>query len=273
MTWKRGAARAISEVCAIGGNVLGWRRGFRVLLFHAVGSRLEHDSYGISISPALFEDHMAVLASSDGFSVVGFQEASAGQSNLQIAVTFDDGYKDNLYVAAPILLKYRIPFTVFVTSAFLDKLGSPYLAAAELRQLADLPGVSIGSHGASHVSLTTCDDATLWQELNGSRCSLEDVIGRPVTAIAYPHGSVNERVLAAAGRAGYSAGACSRSGINGPAQNPLLLCRTELVAADSARIFLQKLSGAWDWRGLFVEADLPTGDKNLGAGLTGSFLP
>lgn len=272
MTWKRGAARAISEVCAIGRNVLGWRRGFRVLLYHAVGSRLGHNPYDISIGPALFEEQMAILASRDGVSVVGFQEGEGGQPGHQIAVTFDDGYKDNLYVAAPILLKYRIPFTVFVTSAVLDKLGSPYLAAAELRQLVDLPGVSIGSHGATHVPLTTCDDATLWQELNGSRCSLEDAIGRPVTAISYPHGSVNGRVLAAARRAGYSAGACSRSNINGSVRNPLLLCRTEVVAADSARIFLQKLSGAWDWRGLFVEAGVPAGDKNLGAGLTGSFF-
>lgn len=35
-------------------------------------------------------------------------------------VTFDDGYRDNLTVALPILKKYAIPATVFIASGFLD---------------------------------------------------------------------------------------------------------------------------------------------------------
>ena len=34
-----------------------------------------------------------------------------------LAITFDDGYKDNLEIAYPILKKYKIPFTVYITTA------------------------------------------------------------------------------------------------------------------------------------------------------------
>lgn len=37
-----------------------------------------------------------------------------------VHVSFDDGYRNNLTVAAPVLSRYEIPATVFVTSGFLD---------------------------------------------------------------------------------------------------------------------------------------------------------
>jgi peptidoglycan/xylan/chitin deacetylase (PgdA/CDA1 family) len=191
---------------------------------------------------------MAVLAQSQRLSIVALHEGLDSNSPLRVAVTFDDGYRDNLSVAAPILLKYKIPFAIFVTSSFVSQNHSSiYLTRAELRELAALPGVAIGSHGASHTPLATCDDETLWDELYGSRACIEDIIGMPVKAISYPHGSVNRKVAAAAQKAGYQLGLCSRRDINDIKRDPLLLCRTEIVAADSERVFLQKLYGAWDW--------------------------
>lgn len=247
MNWRRILARTISECTAVARGVLGRRPGFRVLLYHAVGSRLAADSYGFSIHPDLFERHMRVLAESEGLSLVGFREGQAAPARLRVAVTFDDGYKDNLQTAAPVLLKYGIPFTVFVTSSFIRKQEPPYLTPTELRELAALPGVTIGSHGATHVPLAKCDDPTLWHELDDSRQYLEDVLGKAVTAIAYPYGSVDLRVAAAARRAGYEVGGCSRLDINDDDREPLLLCRSEVIATDSERVFLQKLYGAWDW--------------------------
>jgi peptidoglycan/xylan/chitin deacetylase (PgdA/CDA1 family) len=203
---------------------------------------------------------MEILAESPWMSIVRLDEGRVSRAALRVAVTFDDGYRDTLAVAAPILLKHKIPFTVFVTTAFVRSGSSLYLTPAELRELADLPGVTIGSHGMTHIRLAECDDHTLWQELEGSRLTLEDMIGKPVTSIAYPHGSADLRVRDAARRAGYRIGVCSRSGINPPGRDPLLLCRTEVVAADSERVFLQKLQGAWDWyRWRMVDPDRALG--------------
>ena len=38
-----------------------------------------------------------------------------------IVVTFDDGYADNYHLAYPILKKYHIPFTIYITTDFPDK--------------------------------------------------------------------------------------------------------------------------------------------------------
>lgn len=246
--YKRLASRSLSEIVAWTNILSGYKPGFRLLLYHAVGTSLPHDSYGISISPRLFEEHMALLASTREIKIIDLFEGRSKEAPLKVAITFDDGYRDNLTIAAPILMKYQIPFTVFVTSSFILGSGSSaYLSVEELRELASLPGVTVGSHGATHVRLAMCDDSILWGELYGSRLWLEDLLGKPVYAISYPHGSVDQRVAAAATKAGYTIGLCSRRDINAPHRNPLLLCRTEILAADSARIFRQKLFGAWDW--------------------------
>ena len=242
--WKRWVARTVSEGRAVGLGLRGPRPGFRILLYHAIGSRVAADTYGFSVPRERFAQHMRALRQRRDAAGVAL-DAAAG-AGLRVAVTFDDGFKDTLTAAAPTLVQYRIPCTVFVTPALLG--SSPdYLTPGELRELASLPGVRIGSHGLTHVRLTGCTDAQLERELRDSRRALEDLVGRAVSMLSYPHGAVDARVRQAAVAAGYLLGACSRAGINDAARDPLLLCRTEIVGADTMRAFSQKLEGAWDW--------------------------
>lgn len=217
-------------------------------MYHSVGTPLAFDTYGISIVPELFERHMAILAKGKMGQVVGLAEGLLHPATLRIAITFDDGYRDNLYVAAPILLKYRLPFTVFVTSSFVQSRAREYLLPEDLRELAALPGVTVGSHGVTHRALADCNETALDFELRESRRYLESVTGRPIRSVAYPHGSVNRRVVQAAKQIGYEIGVCSRFAINkDQSRDLLLLCRSEVLAADTERVFLQKLRGDWDW--------------------------
>ncbi len=265
MNWKRGIARTLAEISALSQSDAP-RSGVRILLYHAVGSRLADDPYGISISFESFWQQMEMLALRETVEVVSFDalpsaldrsESQQQENKLLVAVTFDDGYKDNLHAAAPVLLRLKIPFTVFVTSSFIQNESPDYLTALELRELAAMPGVTIGSHGVTHRPLAQCDDATLSWELNVSRHSLEDIIGKSVTALSYPHGSVSGRVRDAARQAGYVLAGSSCFDINKSPYDPLNLCRCEIVARDSARVFLQKLNGAWDWKRW--RTSLPTG--------------
>lgn len=252
VSWQRAIGRTFAEISAL---VRSNRPspGVRILMYHRVGSRLADAPYGISISLENFQRQMEILASQQPAEVVAlnalqsFNETEDAEKKLRVAVTFDDGYKDNLYVAAPILLGLQIPFTVFITSSYIQKTSADHLNELELKELAALPDATIGSHGVTHCRLAECDDATLHWELEESRRYLEDVIGKPVNTLSYPHGSASDRVREAARQAGYVLAGSSFFDINKARHDPLMLSRCEIVAQDSERVFLQKLKGDWDW--------------------------
>jgi peptidoglycan/xylan/chitin deacetylase (PgdA/CDA1 family) len=78
-------------------------------------------------------------------------------------------------------------------------------------------GMDVESHGRRHRVLQTLDDATLDDELAGSRRELEAQIGRPVRALAYPVGrriNGERRIRDALVAAGYQIGMSNQSGVN-----------------------------------------------------------
>ncbi|WP_374615134.1 polysaccharide deacetylase family protein [Sphingorhabdus sp.] len=248
MNLRRLLARTISETVA----GVSWMRppaeGLRVLMYHAIGTPALGDTLGLfSLSPERFRQQMALLSGWQQGRVIEFDPVALSGAGCRVAITFDDGYLDNLEVAAPILSELRLPFTVFVTAEFVRNGKAGFLSPDAMRALAALPGAQIGAHGARHVALTQCDEATLHNELTSSRYYLEDVLGSEVRTLAYPYGAADRRVRDAARAAGYRLGACSLAGINAPDRDPLLLTRTEIVSFDNERVFAQKLHGDWDW--------------------------
>lgn len=218
--------------------------GLRVLTYHSVGAPTGPDPYGTVMDPALFRAHVtALVAWRSHLPLAPF--AAPTDAAPRLALTFDDGYRDTLTTAAPLLASRSIPFTVFVPAAHL---GTPrYLDAAGLRELAALPGAAVGAHGAGHVPLTKLGDADLARELADSRKRLEDVLGRPVDRMSYPYGAVDRRVRDAAAAAGFALAGASFYGPNLPGRDPLLLRRTEAVAWDTPDDLRLKAFGAWDW--------------------------
>jgi peptidoglycan/xylan/chitin deacetylase (PgdA/CDA1 family) len=89
-----------------------------VLLYHRVADEAS-DPYGLCVAPAQFEEHVRVIrdvgrpTSLDAFAA-GLEAGSL--PDRAIAITFDDGYLDNLEAAAPTLAKYDVPGLVFVTT-------------------------------------------------------------------------------------------------------------------------------------------------------------
>ena len=226
------------------------RFGLRVLQYHSVSSGVHFDPQGLfTIEPPIFENQMRILANNKSISLVSLSDCLKTISNndLAVAVTFDDGHKDCLSTVAPIMQKYKIPFTVFVSTSFVHNGTPSFLTPDELRELSMLPVASIGSHGATHTRLTKLNKSQLRDELISSKLYLEDITGKEIMAISYPHGAVDDDVKSAAIRAGYKIGACSRFDINNETLDPLLLCRTVILAKDTNKVFSQKLNGAWDW--------------------------
>lgn len=95
-----------------------------VLLYHRV-AELKSDPQLLSVRPLRFAEHLNVLARE--YRVVKlnalseWSEGRAGHPGGAVAVTFDDGYQDNLVNAKPLLEQWQIPATVFVSTSYLDQ--------------------------------------------------------------------------------------------------------------------------------------------------------
>jgi peptidoglycan/xylan/chitin deacetylase (PgdA/CDA1 family) len=172
-------------------------------------------------------------------------------------VTFDDAFLSVLEVAEPVLSSLGLPGTVFAVTDFADSgqplswpgieewRGSPH--DAELRgldwgALRDLArrGWEIGSHTCSHPYLTRLDDVALSRELQASRRACERELGQPCLSLAYPYGDVDQRVVAATGSAGYTAGASLPS--RPTVASALAWPRVGVYNIDSLRRFRVKVS-------------------------------
>jgi peptidoglycan/xylan/chitin deacetylase (PgdA/CDA1 family) len=123
---------------------------------------------------------------------------SVGQR--QILFTFDDGHESDLLAAAALAARgytatFFIPWVHVGQPHFLDR--------QSVKQLSR-DGFGIGSHGMTHSRLTAIGPDRLRQELEESKARLEDLVGRPITDLAIPFGSYDQRVLDAARGAGYA---------------------------------------------------------------------
>ena len=88
------------------------------LLYHRVCFR-EDDIYNIAVSVDRFEEHIKYL--SENYQIVRFEEDWNEASGDVVTITFDDGYADNYRNALPILEKYKVPATIFITTGNIGK--------------------------------------------------------------------------------------------------------------------------------------------------------
>ncbi len=135
-----------------------------VLLYHRVAND-PIDSQLLAVSPENFEAHLKELA--ENYTVLPLhqllEEASKGQLQPDtLAITFDDGYLDNLTNAVPLLEKYGLHATIFVVSGMVGSQSEFWWDALERIFLTGhpLPGLlSIrDSKGILEWSLTTVRD-------------------------------------------------------------------------------------------------------------------
>jgi len=97
--------------------------GPAILMYHRIAEP-SADPWEIAVSPAHFDDQLAALKQKrqvlpmDAF--VRRLRAGDLPSNA-VAITFDDGYLDNLTVAKPILEKHGLPATVFLSTGLLGR--------------------------------------------------------------------------------------------------------------------------------------------------------
>lgn len=192
-----------------------------VLCYHALSQAWESE---LAVSPAALTRQVRDLLAR-GYEPVTFTRAVTDPPGGRVvAVTFDDAYRSVHQHGLPALERLGVPATVFAPTDFVGSerpmrwAGIDHWDASVHRaelgcmswdQLRDLVsrGWEVGSHSRSHPRLPELGDDALAAELRESKEQLEVGLGLPCTSLAYPYGACDERVVAAAQRAGYSAAA------------------------------------------------------------------
>ena len=171
-------------------------------------------SAALTVLTPVFRQQMDYLAA-HGYHPVTLEDiyaAMAGERPLPskpVAITFDDGNKDGFTVAFPILQAHKFVATFFVITGFVGNRLS--MTWDDLRTMQSA-GMTIESHTYDHKDLRLLDDASLHNELAGSRDALIRHLGRVPLVICYPSGRWDERVIAEAQADGYLIGVTTTPG-------------------------------------------------------------
>lgn len=113
-----------------------------ILMYHRIAAPVA-DPWRLSVSPENFASQLGMLKNC-GVDVVPLAELpgrlKASRHGKCIAITFDDGYRDNLENAAPMLCSAGLPATLFAATGFIggnqafwwDRLASIFLRPGHL---------------------------------------------------------------------------------------------------------------------------------------------
>lgn len=154
-----------------------------------------------------------------------------------VCLTFDDGYRDNYTVAYPMLKLLGVPFTVYVTSGFIDNQLSMWwypnqqlgMSSDELQLMDADPLCTIGAHTVSHPKLDTLTREQQYHEIAESKQTLEALLGHEIKHFSFPHGAHNDDTLAICRKLGFRTVVQSWGGPLRRGENPYPLPRINMT--------------------------------------------
>lgn len=198
------------------------------LMYHSISNT----DWEFATSPEDFERQIKYLKDQD-FNFIqtkDLKEWLSGEKSLSkksVLITFDDGYKDILGHALPILKKYGAAATVFIHSNRRpDELGNglPLLSWEEIREFREAD-IEIGDHSFSHPNLKNLAPQELLEEFSSSKHAFQEHLGFQPHTFVYPGGKFSSTVIEILKNNGYTTAFTIDRGLIDVADNPFRLKR------------------------------------------------
>lgn len=165
-------------------------RGSVILMFHHIADVCPDGISSSCYSSVLdFEDLITKLKNTKSFISLSELCGDLERGIIpidKVVMTFDDVPSDMYKNALPILRKYEIPFTLYISTGLIGKDG--FLTKEQIVELSEDSLCTIGSHTVSHCILKN-KDADLQNEFLDSKRNLEILVKKPVEHFAYPYGT------------------------------------------------------------------------------------
>ncbi len=246
-----------------------WWNRYRVVFvcYHGVTeqpSRSSDDPKGLHVNHLRFSAHLDFLRRHYNIISLGDYLAAhnSGRSlgRYSVVLTFDDGFRNFLTVAAPLLAARKIPATVFLITdkaaegngcnrsrAWIPEDDRQYLSWSEARLLKEDHGFEFGSHTCSHSPLLGLSAADTERELLHSFNKLVSQLTVEWPALSYPKGEYSSLLAADAQKLGYACALTTDRGINEMDHDLFTLGRTLIGDSDDQASFAVRVSGLRWW--------------------------
>lgn len=230
-----------------------------ILMYHRFGARSKGDP-SLWISPDRFAEQLAWLRQNE-FRTLSLDEAykalvRRSVPRRSVLLTIDDGFAEDLEIAADLLERAGATATVFIAAGLMDQqvelhhpsgdaslVSTGSIVDAEGLRGWTQRGFDVGSHSLTHLDLTNCDSETLNREVTESRQQLEAALDREVVDFCYPFAHHDDRARQAVRTAGYRAAYAGEPPVN----DILAIPRMMIYPGDSAARFRRKASGYYFW--------------------------
>lgn len=188
--------------------------GARIFYFHSI-----HPSNQRAVRPDIFQYFLELLLR-EGKQIITIKELgqrirNGHNINNFVSISFDDGYKDNVDIALPILNKFNIKATFFIVANLLNCLDNkkyrhvynmyknlPVVDKEDMFKLVE-EGMEIGSHGLSHRFMGKFCEKEFKIECHKSKDILEKTLNIKIYSFAYPNGEVPKNAESILKETGY----------------------------------------------------------------------
>lgn len=202
----------------------------RILMYHQVREHIPGAKFNkLRVTPAMFERQLRWL-SQNGYQFITMSALARPETlpEKAIALTFDDGFADNLIQADPILERYNACATLYLVQDRHDRdwstskkahhnsgelMREPKLDDGQVQQMLASGRWELGGHTCTHANLITLDDEQKWQEIHASKQALEQQFGTRLSSFAYPFGIFDARDVELAEVAGFDTAVTTEEGI------------------------------------------------------------
>ncbi|MBF0208101.1 MAG: polysaccharide deacetylase family protein [Oligoflexia bacterium] len=241
-----------------------------VLLYHSVEDVNHENKLGLNVLPTIFEEQMRYLLESPRSKIISlheFEKLTNNKPNIDIDVdvdkyyfiTFDDGLRNFLTGAMPILHKYNLPAILFAICKpyisshdkdhYEDGSGLPLLNKQQLMKILKHPNIKVASHSLSHQhNLCDLSKDRIVEDLKKSKEILEAISGNPINYYSCPHGKYNRKLIGIARQIGYKKVFTSDCDSNTVGRDEFLVKRVEISGFDNLFKFKLKVNGAYNWK-------------------------
>jgi len=211
-----------------------------ILMYHHIKSNPDPKNQlenSLDVSPENFKEQMSYM-NKEGYQTTTLDKLFPNPQGKKFIITIDDGYKDAIENAYPILKSFNYTATLFIITNDVGKEG--YLSWDDIKTLKN-EGWVIGSHTLNHPNLTNIKEDEAKKEITQSKEILESNLKTSIDFFCYPAGKFNQKIINLVQKANYKAAVTTIEGKTNIYQDIFKLKRIRVNGSESLTEFIEKL--------------------------------